>query len=392
MKELEDEELNSTKEQAITAIEALEYLTESEKEAYTKRINDTEDALVVDQVLQEATTRNTTKELAEQLKERELKRAKQLAIQSFERRLYITHEEDGPFIERINKATTVQEIQAVLDEADALNAEREKEAIESEQDLQQSQTMAERAISQLTYLTANERQNFINEVKGALDKEEVYSILGRANERNKAKEKEYLAEQEKEAKEQQKLTDTKTLAVQNIGRLPHLSTGEINHYAKQVQEATTIEAVNKVVQEAINRNIEKANEAMSGTKELKQIKHIANQTINRLPHLTQEQKSTYQAQVYQAKDRETVQQILQQAQEQNAKQASISEPGKITPIEIESGEQTSIEVTKEHSVEPAQRPEGRLVDSGDIITTGIGLTVLASGALIYNKKRYKSKH
>ena len=103
------------------------------------------------------------------------------------------------------------------------------------------------------------------------------------------------------------LNKSKEAAKQEINKLPNLTEKEKSNFNKQADEAKDIPTVNAIVEAAKNKDKEKAAAALAKAKE------AAKQEINELPNLSAEEKTIFVQQVDEVKDIPTVNKIVKDA-------------------------------------------------------------------------------
>ncbi|BDC77739.1 LPXTG cell wall anchor domain-containing protein [Enterococcus faecalis] len=112
------------------------------------------------------------------------------------------------------------------------------------------------------------------------------------------------------------LNKSKEAAKQEINKLPNLTEKEKSNFNKQADEAKDIPTVNAIVEAAKNKDKEKAAAALAKAKE------AAKQEINELPNLSAEEKTIFVQQVDEAKDIPTVNAIVEAAKNKDKEKAA----------------------------------------------------------------------
>lgn len=334
--------LEKAKIEAIAKIDALKNLTEEEKTPFKTRINEAKDIPTVDTIVSEAT--------AEDTKKATLKEAKDNAKKAIEAMDGLTTEEKKAYEDEIDKSTTPQEVQDIVDRAKEVS----DKAINDKQTLDQAKEDAKKIIDELKNLTPEEKNAAKKAVDEATNKAEVDNALDQAKKLDelnkakkdakaeidadtnipedkkneakdaidKAKDKEDIDKIVEEAKNEGKteeekkkaLDDAKDKAKGEVDKLDNLSPEEKDKFKKDIDNATDKAAVDKIVENAKNNDKEKLD-----AKTLDEAKENAKKVVDELKNLTKEEKETVKKLVDEAKDKETIDKIVKEARAKDAK-------------------------------------------------------------------------
>ena len=178
--------------------------------------------------------------------ETELDKAKTKAENDIKTLTKLTDKEKAPFIQQVKDATTIDAVNAALEAA--RKADKDKQDLTPEDKLKETKTKAENDIKALTKLTDKEKAPFLKQVEDATTIDAVNAALEAARKADKDKQ---------DLTPEDKLKETKTKAENDIKALTKLTDKEKALYLKQVEEATTVADVEKVVDAAKKVNTER---------------------------------------------------------------------------------------------------------------------------------------
>lgn len=205
----------------------------------------------------------------------------------------------------ITNAANEDQVRQKVDEAKKKDAEAKQKADDA-RDLNNTKQKAEEIIKKLENLDKNKQQELINEAKSKGTISDVENVIKKAQEQNKA-------EGDKKAKAKE-LADAKTAAENAIDKLPTLSETEKNSLKQEVKNAGTVDAVNKVVEKANQKEAEEA-------KKLADKKAEAKKKIEDYKYLNEEQKKNFINEINKAPSIAKVNEILGKAEKQNTTNA-----------------------------------------------------------------------
>ena len=210
----------------------------------------------------------------------DLKDAKDKAKEEIGKLPNLTDDEKQPYIDRVNDATTIPEVEKALEDAKKADAAKLKDAKDK----------AKEEIGKLPNLTDDEKAPFIKQVDDATTIPEVEKALEDAKKADAAK-----------------LKDAKDKAKEEIGKLPNLTDDEKAPFIKQVDDATTIPEVEKAVEDAKNAD------------DLKAYKEKAKEEIGNLPNLDDQEKEDFKDKVDEQTDKPGVDKVVEEAKAKDKK-------------------------------------------------------------------------
>ena len=215
---------------------------------------------------------------------------------------YLSPKEKQAFKEKLKDKTTQESVNAVVEEAVAKNSENEKA-------LEAKKREVKEKINNNPYLTTAEKKELVDQVsavvmtdptegtatpiehtKGLVDK-----ILDKALEKTKEKAKAIIDEIDK-----------------NGGQAGYLEKPTAAQYKEQIQNATTQEAIAKVIEDALNQKSKKAHDAEKAKTDA--LKDEYKKKIDQVPGLTDAQKDEYKKQIDAATTRDQLEAIVKDAE------------------------------------------------------------------------------
>ncbi|EOH8750419.1 dockerin type I domain-containing protein [Enterococcus faecalis] len=281
--DIKDLALIKAKEAAKQEINALPNLSAEEKADFVQQVEVAKDIPTVNFVVEAA--KNKDKENAAAA----LAKAKETAKQEINALPNLSAEEKADFVQQVEVAKDIPTVNSVVEAAK--NKDKENAAAA----LAKAKEAAKQEINALPNLSAEEKEDFVQQVEAAKDIPFVNSVVEAA--KNKDKENAAAA-----------LAKAKETAKREINALPNLSAEEKADFVKQVEAAKDIPTVNRIVEAAKNKDGENA---------LAKAKEAAKQEINALPNLSAEEKADFVKQVAAAKDIPTVNKIVEAAKNKN---------------------------------------------------------------------------
>ncbi|KAF1298436.1 hypothetical protein BAU15_11805 [Enterococcus sp. JM4C] len=258
----------------------------------------------------------------------ELKVDRSDAINSLKDLPYLTQELVDGYVSQINSTLSKDEIQAIVNEANAKNAElkAQADAEQSAKELAQAKTNAIASLDALT-LSSVEKTDFISQVENAQSVDAINAILGNAqtvSNQNKAN---------------QTLKQAKEDAIASLDAFT-LTDEEKADFVSQINSASSVDAVNQIVTSAKTQsdaNEQKDNDA----KALETAKTNAKVLIGKM-NLTSQQKTTFTAQITASTTIEQIDAIVKEAQaisdkndadEQDAKELATAKTNALAKLE-----------------------------------------------------------
>ena len=215
---------------------------------------------------------------------------------------YLSPKEKQAFKEKLKDKTTQESVNTVVEEAVAKNSENEKA-------LEAKKREVKEKINNNPYLTTAEKKELVDQVsavvmtdptegtatpiehtKGLVDK-----ILDKALEKTKEKAKAIIDEIDK-----------------NGGQAGYLEKPTAAQYKEQIQNATTQEAIAKVIEDALNQKSKKAHDAEKAKTDA--LKEEYKKKIDQVPGLTDAQRDEYKKQIDAATTRDQLEAIVKDAE------------------------------------------------------------------------------
>ena len=267
---------------AKQTLASLSHLTPQDRQQLEKEIDLAKDEANLQAILTRAN------ELEENYKNQaaEFDRAKQEAIAKIQAMIDLFATAKSQALEKIGQARTIDELHVVLDDTLQINEEHKNQRIKAMQNVQV-----------LPYLSEQSKQGYLEQIKNALSKEEVDSVVASAS-------MEYI----------QNLSKWNA-ARSEIENLNELTSAERNTFLNEISRTQDVDQLAEIVQRAKNLASERANTQ----KDLATAKQNAKDSLAKLTALTDVQKTQYQNQIDQATSKEAIVEIVKQAQEENAK-------------------------------------------------------------------------
>ena len=316
VKDAEALNLTNAKSKIEEEINKLQNLTDEEKEGFKNSLKKAEKVEDAEAIKNEAESKNkANKEALDQAK---LKAKAEIGKEKLQD---LSEAERQGFEKEIEEATSIEVVDQVVEKAKAKNAAN-KEARLTAEKLAEAKANARKEIAKekLKDLSDTERQGFEKEIEEATTIEVVNQVVEKAKAKNAANKEARLTAE--------KLAEAKANAKKEIAKdkLQYLSDTERQGFEKEIEEATTIEKVNKVVEKAKAKNQENKNAKDA----LNKAKADAVAEIEKMEFLDPTDKADFKNQVNLAKDTSEVANIQKAAEARNAdKKAEKEENDKI---------------------------------------------------------------
>lgn len=288
-------ELKAAKGKAIEAIKDLPKI-EGEKQGFINKVNEASKVEDVNKILEKA------KKLSQErmTEEEKLNKAKNEAITSIDSTNMpdLTNEERKDFENKIKSAETIDAVNNLVTEAKNKNDENHRAKVE----LAEKKTQAKATINSLPNIE-KEKAGFISEIENAKDHASVESVVQRAQEKSRENTKkiEDLAKAKEEA-----------IASINATNMPDLTNEDREDFEAEISKAETIDDVNNLVREAQAKNTENKN----AKEELAKAKTEAIKEIDAMENLDETEKAEFKNQVNDADSINKVNLAKQAAQDQ----------------------------------------------------------------------------
>ncbi|AEJ23630.1 cell wall-associated protease [Weissella koreensis KACC 15510] len=281
--------LDDAKTNAVTEINDMNNLTAEEKQGYVDQVNGAKTVGEVNDILEKA--RNADQEVDD------LTAEKKDAIEKITALPNLDDETKQGYIDQVNSAKTADEITKIVDAAKAAD---EKAAADK---LADDKKNAIEEINDLNNLDKDQKQDYIDQVNGAKTADEITKIVDAAK-----------AADEKAAAD--KLADDKKNAIEEINDLNNLDKDQKQDYIDQVNGAKTADEITKIVDAA------KAADEKAAADKLADDKKNAIEEINDLNNLDKDQKQDYIDQVNGAKTADEITKIVDAAKAADEKAAA----------------------------------------------------------------------
>ena len=289
-------ELKVDRSDAINSLKQFTYLTQELVDGYVARINSALSKGEIQAVVSEASAKNAELQAKyeEEQAAKELVKAKESAIQVIGG-LTLTNDEKADFTSQVNAATSIDQVNSVLETAKAKSTENE-----TAKQLEKAKTDAKTSIDSMN-ITNDEKSDFKSKVEAATTVDEVKSIVSEAqkiSDENDAK--------EEEAK---KLAEAKSAAITQLEQMNLKD--QLNSFKSKVNAATTVDEVKSIVNEA--QVISDQNDAdEQDAKELQEAKESAFAKLDTLN--LKDQKQNFVDQVNAATTVDQVTNVVSEAQ------------------------------------------------------------------------------
>ena len=342
------EDFVKAKETLKVEIEKLDDLSKEEKGGFLTKINEAKNQADLEKIKKSAEDKNKNNKEARL----ELEKAKSEALEKIKAMNYLGDKKDD-FIAKVEAAKDKDSLAQVMEESEKLNKdneaialekEREIEAVEavnslvaagenaSAEDIKAAQKLIDKlkdgskkselqerikAVVKLTELKAAKEKaieaiNALSKIDG-----EKQGFIDRVNEASKVEDVNKVLEEAKKLSqermtEEEKLNEAKKAAITSIDstNMPDLTNEEREGFENKIKSAETIDDVNNLVREAKDKNAENKN----AKEKLAEKKTQAKATINSLPNIEKE-KAGFISEIENAKNLASIESVVQRAQE-----------------------------------------------------------------------------
>lgn len=285
-------ELRQYKAKAKTEINALKNLSEVEKTNYGEQLDSASDEKEVDLIVSQAKSQD----------KQNLIEAKTDVKASLKELEWLSIEEVTNFTKQVDNQTTTVGVSNILSKAQKQNVLNEENAAKL---LAQVKKDATTEISNMEYLTAEQTTSYLDAVDNATNLKEVNNTLTEARQTNSA------------AEAVAKLKEEKEHGITTVNSLQNVSSHAKQGYVTRINNAKTVEAVKAIVTEA------KAADA--AIKELNTAKETSKATVNGLQYLTSAQKTHYNSLINSAGTIKEVTNIVNEAKKINTDAKTLAE-------------------------------------------------------------------
>ncbi|NWK84013.1 GA module-containing protein, partial [Staphylococcus sp. GSSP0090] len=208
--------LSKAKEAANKQVDGLTDLTSQEKKGYKNQIND-------------ATSVNQIQPIVDNAKKQDqanaLSKAKEAANKQIDGLTDLTSQEKTGYKNQINDATSVNQIQPIVD-----NAKKQDQA----NALSKAKEAANKQIDGLTNLTSQEKTGYKNQINGTTSVNQIQPIVDNAKKQDQAN----------------ALANAKAEANKTVDGLTNLTSQEKDRYKNQINDTTNINQIQPIVDNA----------------------------------------------------------------------------------------------------------------------------------------------
>ena len=224
------------KENAINEITNMNDLYEDEKTTFIGQVNSSKNIEEIEKVKEAAKSKNDANKSTKEA----LAKAKEDAIKTINSLSNIDSEKEG-FIDKINKAESIESVNKILEQARAKSIENkiQKEALDAVSELE---GLGENASDE----KIKEAQEKINKIKDDTKKQKLQGKLDAVKEKVKKKEEKTKAEE---------LQKSKDKAVETINNLSNIDS-EKNSFIDEIKKAESLESVEKILEKAKAKSVE----------------------------------------------------------------------------------------------------------------------------------------
>ncbi|MFT8913831.1 DUF5776 domain-containing protein [Lentilactobacillus hilgardii] len=298
--------LKAVKAAAKDAINVFPYLTDAEKTAFNTQIDNAKDIDSVNTIVQNASDQNT-KNASSQTGDA-LATAKTQAKNTIAKLANLTSDEQSSFTSAVDNATTTNEVQSIVSQAQAQDALNKAEKDNTAASLTAAKTSAKTAIDEMPYLTSTQASQYKSDVDSAKDATGVQTVLDKAKAQNDAN---------KAASTATALAKAKTDAKATINALTNLSSAEKTSFTAAVDAATDIATVQQIVSQAQTQDANDKAQNDNSTA-VKNAKTSAENAVDGLTNLSTQQKQDIKSQIEKATDVASIITLLKNAMDLDA--------------------------------------------------------------------------
>ncbi|MBM0868400.1 hypothetical protein D0429_07235 [Staphylococcus auricularis] len=328
-------------------------MSQEEKDKYKHDIDDAKTKEEIDNIINKAKDEDS-KHHGNKPTDTNLDDVKKHGKDNVDKLKHLSQDQKDKYKHDIDNAKTKEEIDSIINKAKDEDSKHHGNK-PTDTDLDGVKKHGKDDIDNLKHLNKQQKDKYKHDIGNAKTKEEIDNII------NKAKD-------EDSKHHGNKPTDTDLDGVKkhgkaNIDKLNNLTPAEKDKYKHDIDDATTSEAVNKVVDKATLQNIKQHSED-----EIDNAKHDAHQAINRSP-LSESDQNHYNYQIDQSTTIQEVVDTVNEAQ-QTASNADSTSNGQDNETLPDTGETT---------------------DNTAANSTLLGTLFAALGSLIFFRKRRHNK-
>lgn len=275
-----DNSLDEDKEVAKAEINALDKLTEAEKEQYLDQVDKAENLDDINKAIEEAKAINDAR--------LDLEKAKEAAKTEINGLDKLTEAEKQQYINQVDQASDKEAINKAVEEAKALN--------DAKSNLEDAKKSAKETVDNLANLTSDQKEGYLGQIDNEDSKEEIDGIVADAK-----------------AKDFENLTEAKEDAKASIDELSKINEDKKQSYKEEIDKPSTdtIAKVNEIVNRAKNDSSEELPEEDT----LKAYKDEYKKMIDSLPTLRNKEKESLKKEIDNANSLDQIKSIYNNALE-----------------------------------------------------------------------------
>ena len=309
----DDAQLVAAQQKAVDTINALPNLTQDQKKALANQVYEANTDAEIDQIVANAQETNGS--------QGQVTPAQQKALDTIGVLPNLTQDQKIAFANKVHAAKTDAEVNQIVAQAQQANDNN------GDAQLGAAQQKAIDAINTLQHLSQDQKNAFIGRVQAATTVDEVNSIIKEAqNADSQAAAGNNNGNQGNNNGNQHNQVPGVDVAKQNahalIQGMPNLAPWQKQSFKDRINAATSPDQVNKVLSEAMGLS---ANHGGQGAN-LNTVKDQAHALIQGMPHLSQDQKQSFQDRINAATSPDKVSQILSEAQGLGSGQVGVPAP------------------------------------------------------------------
>ncbi|WP_283678299.1 DUF5776 domain-containing protein [Lentilactobacillus sp. Marseille-Q4993] len=298
--------LNEAKEDAKNAVENMSSLTDAQKKDYQNQINNAKNANDVQNIVDQARVQDAINKAVNTNNQANFDNAKNTAKNAVDNMTTLTDKEKQDYKDRIDEAKTTDDIQNIINEATQKDLSNKYNNNTSDNNiLDQLKDITKKIIDQMTSLTDAQKEAYKKAIDSATNTDTLDKITTDANNQNTTN--------------KENVDKSKSDSQSQIDRMDSLTQEQKEYYKKLIENSTTTEEINRIINEATTQNkINESKNDSTNTQKLNDAKNSAKNSVSDMSDLTDQQKKDYQNRIDNAKSAEEVQQIIDEARTQNA--------------------------------------------------------------------------
>lgn len=235
-------EFETSKNQTINKIKALDSLNNKEIAKFFNEINKSKIINDLNKILTKAIETNNTNKVNKQ--KNDLIVTKSNSKVEINGLAYLTWQQKQSFNVQIDQAESKQKVELILNDAKKQNEVNKNTQPQDQKlkDLKNKKSQANTTIEQLNGLTSEQKTNYKNEINAANLLDSISSILNNARKQNEANKNAFA------------LASKKTTTKSEIDKLSNLEQKQKADFSKRIDEANLIETIESILKEATQQN------------------------------------------------------------------------------------------------------------------------------------------